>query len=327
MEKYLIYLATNKINQKKYVGQTKSWRFQKRIDEHLHFIDEQDHTAFHLAIKKYGEENFDWTILENDIPEDLVDEREKYWISYYNTYIHAEHSCGYNETFGGQGTHGYIFTEADREKMSEKQINYWEDLKDNNPEEYERLCEIRRINKLGKKWTDESRQKLSQSCKGRTPWNKDKKGCQLAWNKGMTKWPMICKYELVSGKLVAKFNNFIDASESILDNSSDVRTRANRISQVCKANRGHAYNYIWRFECGKDVLDEQEVKQENIAPRSKAILQYDLNYNLIAEYVSAAAYSKTIYENFADQRRLARAINNACVIEPHIYNEYIWVYK
>ena len=55
---------------------------------------------------------------------------------------------------------------------------------------------------------------------------------------------MICKYELVSGKLVAKFNNFIDASESILDNSSDVRTRANRISKVCKANRGHAYNYI-----------------------------------------------------------------------------------
>ena len=55
---------------------------------------------------------------------------------------------------------------------------------------------------------------------------------------------MICKYELVSGKLVAKFNNFIDASESILDSCSDVHTRANRISQVCKANRGHAYSYI-----------------------------------------------------------------------------------
>lgn len=51
---------------------------------------------------------------------------------------------------------------------------------------------------LGKKWSDESRKKLSISTKKRlsdktkhpmygkhtTPWNKGKKGLQVGWNKG-----------------------------------------------------------------------------------------------------------------------------------------------
>ena len=38
----------------------------------------------------------------------------------------------------------------------------------------------------GLKWSDEVKSKISESAKGRTPWNKGTKGVQVAWNKGLT---------------------------------------------------------------------------------------------------------------------------------------------
>jgi len=38
-----------------------------------------------------------------------------------------------------------------------------------------------------KSWTEESRQKISNSLKGHTPWNKGLKGVQKIWNKGLNK--------------------------------------------------------------------------------------------------------------------------------------------
>ena len=49
------------------------------------------------AFKKYGKDSFKWDILE-ECSNDLLKEREIYWIEYYNTYENREH---YNETPGG----------------------------------------------------------------------------------------------------------------------------------------------------------------------------------------------------------------------------------
>lgn len=40
----------------------------------------------------------------------------------------------------------------------------------------------------GKKLSEEHRKNLSKAGKGRTPWNKGKKGEQVAWNKGLKGW-------------------------------------------------------------------------------------------------------------------------------------------
>lgn len=50
------------------------------------------------AIRKYGIENFNFDIIE-ECSADELNEREKYWISYYNSY--GEN--GYNLTPGGDG--------------------------------------------------------------------------------------------------------------------------------------------------------------------------------------------------------------------------------
>lgn len=93
----VIYMATCSITNKSYIGQTKD--FSRRKQDHLRAVDNY---PFHLALRKYGEENFVWTILEN-CDDELLDEKEKYWISYYETY-----KKGYNATEGGDNANALV---------------------------------------------------------------------------------------------------------------------------------------------------------------------------------------------------------------------------
>lgn len=97
MKTGLIYKYTNKLNQKNYIGQTTS-TLQRRDYKHLSQIN--DDTYFHRALKKYGRDNFTLVILENDIPEEKLDEREIFWIEQFDSYY--MHNKGYNMTKGGK---------------------------------------------------------------------------------------------------------------------------------------------------------------------------------------------------------------------------------
>lgn len=87
-----IYVITNLINGKQYVGQT-SRNIDTRYYEHCY--DDRSTSAIHLAIVKYGVSNFKLEELEEaDI--NLLDEREQYWIAKLDTYKN-----GYNKNTGG----------------------------------------------------------------------------------------------------------------------------------------------------------------------------------------------------------------------------------
>ena len=333
MQKYLIYLATNLINTKKYVGQTQHDRLEKRVQEHWKEAksNKTKNVPFHNALLEYGLENFKFEIIEDNIDEKQIDLREQYWIAFYNTYIHAKDSNGYNVTLGGQGTHGYKFTEQDRKKMGEASKKYWEDLKTNptKQDDYEALKEKRRQANLGKKMSEESKKKLSNSCLGRIPWNKNKKGCQQSKFKGTSVLPNICQFDLITGQLINKFTNATVAGEFIVaEQNLDVAstTCANRIAVVCRANKGHAYNYIWRFDTDIDKLPSNILEQEHIPAKAKAIAQYDLNNNLITVWESAAVYSKTVTTEYNKQRNIAKAISSVCNGKAKTYKNFIWKY-
>lgn len=77
--------------------------FQRRHNDHLSASKNPNNRDYnlpiHKAIRKYGIENFEVNILEDNIEDiNLLKEREIYWIKYFNTYENREH---YNETPGG----------------------------------------------------------------------------------------------------------------------------------------------------------------------------------------------------------------------------------
>lgn len=93
-----IYKVTNKINGKIYIGQT----IQSVKDRWYRHCGKSGiskaelNTHFKRAILKYGKENFTIETIEVCDSTELND-REKFYISYYNSYIN-----GYNSTIGGQ---------------------------------------------------------------------------------------------------------------------------------------------------------------------------------------------------------------------------------
>lgn len=95
MRQGTIYLITNTINDNKYVGQT-VMHLNKRWLAHIQESKTNTERPLYRAINKYGIENFKIKVLE-ECNEDILSEREIYWISKLDTY-----NKGYNATTGGE---------------------------------------------------------------------------------------------------------------------------------------------------------------------------------------------------------------------------------
>lgn len=99
-----IYCYTNKINGKKYVGQT-----VKTITERAgkNGINYKTEWLFWRAIQKYGWSTFSVEVLETVEARSVKDLKkrlnllEKYWIKFYHTYINDPECHGYNADLGG----------------------------------------------------------------------------------------------------------------------------------------------------------------------------------------------------------------------------------
>lgn len=112
-----IYKITNLINKKSYIGQ--SVHIHRRWYEHK---KSSSHSAISSAIKKYGEENFSFEILEKCTIEEL-NEKEQYWIQYYNTIT----PNGYNIAEDTQSIHT-VYKSTDKQMI----LNIINDIKTSN---------------------------------------------------------------------------------------------------------------------------------------------------------------------------------------------------
>lgn len=93
-----IYLITNKINNKKYIGKT-TQSIKKRWQEHLRNSKKEkcELRPLYNAMNKYGVENFTIEEIEK-CNTNILSKREQHWIQHYDTYKN-----GYNATLGGDG--------------------------------------------------------------------------------------------------------------------------------------------------------------------------------------------------------------------------------
>lgn len=112
---HYIYLIENIINNKIYIGKThnpnKRWRKHISVSKHG---SKREKYYIHKAIKKYGKDNFSFSIIEsynNEI--DCID-AERFYISYFK-YIGAQL---YNLTDGGEGCFGRKMSKETKIKIS-----------------------------------------------------------------------------------------------------------------------------------------------------------------------------------------------------------------
>lgn len=92
-----IYKIVNDVNQKVYIGKTYHTSIEQQYKEHCRdaFKEDEAQRPLYFAMRKYGIEHFHIELIEQT---NTPEEREKYWIKYYNSF-----KDGYNATLGGDG--------------------------------------------------------------------------------------------------------------------------------------------------------------------------------------------------------------------------------
>ena len=120
----VVYKITNKINNKIYIGQT-THTIEYRLNKHwseakCQANGKRPNNFFHNALLKYGIENF--IIEEVDSAETIeeLNEKEIYWINYYNS---TNKEIGYNLMPGGKSG---IKSEETKQKISQKKKENWQ---------------------------------------------------------------------------------------------------------------------------------------------------------------------------------------------------------
>ena len=164
-----IYKITNQINGKIYIG--------KHSTNNLDDGYMGSGVLIKKAIQKYGIENFTKEYLAFCDTEEKLNWFEKFYIKKYKA-----REVGYNLTDGGDGCLGRKQTEETKQKLRKPKS---EETKQKISEAQKRYCKEHSGQNTGNHYslgpmTDEHKQKLSESHKGLTPWNKGKKGLWTA---------------------------------------------------------------------------------------------------------------------------------------------------
>ena len=210
-----IYVITNQLNGKQYVGKTLNNPTQ-RFKEHCRDSKKErcNKRPLYDAMNKYGINNFSISIIEecSDIE---VNEKEIYWINKLNTY-----SNGYNATKGGDG---------------KSYLDY--DLIVNLYKQYQN---IQTVAKELNVCPDSVRKILKERnipIKSSADVNKDKCG------------KPVNMYDK-NGKFIQSFKTISDAARFLIDNkysNCKLSTIRYHISEVCSGKRKSAANFKWSF--------------------------------------------------------------------------------
>ena len=104
MEGY-IYKIENKINKKVYIGKTEQLNPMTRWTDHKREATKNRYIkkGLYRAIRKYGIDNFIFTILEKCNPGNINDKEQEY----IKLYKSNKNKYGYNQTVGGDGRQFY----------------------------------------------------------------------------------------------------------------------------------------------------------------------------------------------------------------------------
>ena len=261
-----IYKITNKLNGKSYIGKTND--LEKRWRYHLYALERNGQTPLYRAMRKYGVENFEFSVIETiecGSKEELnqrLCELEKHYIENYQT----KSPNGYNLTDGGEGLSGMKFSKSHRKKIADALKG-----RTKTEEHRQKLSEIRKRLKIpppnkGKRLSEETKAKISRAKKGqaageKNPFYSKKHSPEfIEWIKEYNRqWAQENYEHLVksqpnriavhmrdkeTGEIIQTFDSLKQAAKWIAENTKykgDVST----ISDVIKGKKELAYGYKW----------------------------------------------------------------------------------
>ena len=228
----IIYGSRNIVNGKWYIGQSINYK-QRKYDHLRRARHNYDRCIFHAAIRKYGEDAFEWTLLESDIHTyDELNEREKYWIREKKSLL----PNGYNMTGGGDGTANHHKSEETR-----KRISIANKGKKRSEETRKRIS----IANKGKKLSEETRKRISIAHMGLTASAETRKRLSIV-NKGKGAKPVLMFNR--NGDFVAEFPSIKDAADYIGITRSPVAAVLNGTQKFAGSGHNKNAGYTFRYK-------------------------------------------------------------------------------
>ena len=287
-----IYKYENLINGKIYIGQSIDISQRKREHKYDAFtVSRNDNTDFHKDLREFGEDNFKFDIIE-ECSIDELDERERYWIFYYHTYI-KDPLCkgGYNMTPGGDSGTGESFR---------KPVCQY-DLKGNFIQEFESASEAARQLSVFKS-------NITSACRG------ESSQCGGYQWKYKDDDKEITKINFIGKRLVEKYNflgELLDTYDNALIAAQQNNICHQSITACCRGEMNFAGEFQWKY---KD--DNKEIKVRGKS-NGKPVGQYDKNGNLIKIYPS---YSAAERETSINRNRISRAIGKKIEVDGYYWD-------
>ena len=167
---FFIYVYTNQVNGKIYIGQTDN--LDRRDREHTFYGHKS--MPIDCAIQKYGRSNFDLSTITIIDTEDQANQEEVYWIAEMRRILGRDNV--YNLADGGAGSRGREISEETRRKISiantgkkrteesKKKQSLATIGRKLSPEHIKNVSEALQ----GHEVSDETKQKISKSHQGKT---------------------------------------------------------------------------------------------------------------------------------------------------------------
>lgn len=250
---WCVYMHTNIINNKKYIGITK--KSPKKRWGCKGYGYKKSQPVFWNAIQKYGWDNFKHEILFNNLSQKEAQEKEIELIAKYKTNCRRYDSpeYGYNMTDGGEGMSGSFPTEKTREKI---RASHRDRIKNETWEEREKRCQRMRGNAnpfYGKKHTDKTKDKIGEKARERL---RDKTKHPM-YNKKQSEESKRKNFNSQKGKSpVIQFDlegNFIAEYEGIIEAYRKTKISRTSISACCHHKAKTAGGFIWEFKNAEDI--------------------------------------------------------------------------
>lgn len=279
MQNYKIYKHTNTINQKVYIGQTcTSLRDRFGKDG----IGYKGCKIFYNAIQKYGWDNFQHEILEENIANcELANEREKYYISLYQS---TNPEYGYNIQAGGH-TQSLLSVKVYQYTINGEYVGCFNSMAD----------AMRQYNI--------SSGKISECCSEK---RKSAGGYRWSYSKQDNLEPYL---KNTQSKPVHQYNltgDFIKSYESVMDVVKEFNIcHGGHISNCCNGTRETAYGFMWSYQLCDKIQPAGNAHNQGVE-----VIQYDLQdhsiINIFTNLTEAA-------NQFGDKSKKAYSSINNCL--------------